>query len=52
MVRALTQRDLGARNCLIVMIKRGLDTIIPDGSTRLEAGDVLVAAQSNTAASA
>ena len=40
------------RNCLIVMIKRGLDTIIPDGSTRLEAGDVLVAAQSNTAASA
>lgn len=39
------------RNCLIVMIKRGLDTIIPDGSTRLEAGDVLVAAQSNTAAS-
>lgn len=40
------------RNFLIVMIKRGLDTIIPDGSTRLEAGDVLVAAQSNTAASA
>ena len=40
------------RYCLIVMIKRGLDSIIPDGSTRLEAGDVLVAAQSYTAASA
>lgn len=40
------------RNCLIIMIKRGLDTIIPDGSTRLEAGDILVAAQSNAAVSA
>lgn len=40
------------RNCLIIMIKRGLDTIIPDGRTRLEAGDILVTAQSNAAVSA
>lgn len=52
MVRRSLSEISVPRNCLIVMIKRGLDTIIPDGSTRLEAGDVLVAAQSNTAASA
>ena len=51
-VRALTQRDLGAPKPPDRDDQTGLDTIIPDGSTRLEAGDVLVAAQSNTAASA
>lgn len=34
---------------LIVMIKRGNETIIPGGSTILQAGDTLVIAQSSTA---
>ena len=34
---------------LIVMIKRGNETIIPGGSTILQAGDTLVIAQSSAA---
>ena len=35
-------------NALIVMIKRGNETIIPSGGTTLQTGDTLVIAQSNT----
>ncbi len=35
-------------NSLIVMIKRGNETIIPGGGTILQVGDVLVVAQSNS----
>ena len=34
---------------LIVMVKRGNETIIPGGSTILQAGDTLVIAQSSAA---
>ena len=45
--RGCSLRQIPTRpNALIVMIKRGGETIIPSGSTTLQAGDTLVIAQS------
>ena len=41
-----------ARRQLVIMVRRGLDTMIPDGSTVLLPGDVVVLAETETAPAA